>query len=121
VKPLAHRSILLAEDEPLIALDVSTALTSAGATAVVALDLDHVRQLGKDGGISAAILDIGLGARDCAELCDCLASFRVPFIFYTGYADGDIQRRWPNAPVLPKPAAPEQIVEALTELLAPRG
>ena len=71
--------------------------------------------------ISAAIVDVQLGAEDAAEVCRHLKRRRIPFVFYTGRTDVTfLHAQWPDVSVLKKPAAPEHIVTALTSLLRPQ-
>ena len=63
---LSGRSILIAEDEPLIALDIAEAFKDAGATTVVTATLHHALVLVEHGGLSAAVLD-GLRQKNCFQ------------------------------------------------------
>jgi Crp-like helix-turn-helix protein len=66
---LAGRVILVLEDEPLVALDVQAALESADAQVVVANTLEDGLRLARCPRLSAAILDISFGPRDCNGIC----------------------------------------------------
>jgi CheY-like chemotaxis protein len=115
---LAGRSILVVEDEPLIALDVQSALLGAGANVVPTGDATDAVRVVANTKLSAAVLDVDLGDLDCWVVCRLLARANVPFVFYTGYMQSEVFKDWPNAPVLAKPASHEQIVAAVTRLLA---
>ena len=66
---LGGYSILVVDDEPLIALGVTEALSDAGAEVVTAHDLSTALEAAAKGSVSAAILDIQIGAvRLCADL-----------------------------------------------------
>jgi CheY-like chemotaxis protein len=114
---LAGRVILVVEDEVLIALDVKDALESADAQVLVANSLKDGLRLAKCSRISAAILDISFGPRDCKGVCWRLSKRAVPFMFHTGYLDSRVLRRWPNAPLVNKPALREQIVARVVDLM----
>ncbi len=114
---LAGRSILIVEDEPLIALDIHAAFNAAGASIVAALDSREALRLTGLPGLSAAVVDITLGAEDCGRVCKSLSDNGVPFVFYTGEARTDILRHWPNAPVLTKLADTRRIVEVVAGVL----
>jgi PleD family two-component response regulator len=59
--PKLHgRSILIVEDEPLIALDIAQAFEDAGAEIVVTSTLHHALVLVEHDGLSAAVLDHAL-------------------------------------------------------------
>jgi CheY-like chemotaxis protein len=113
--PLRGRSILVVEDEPLIALDLETFLRGAGAQVHSACSLERALQLAGRPGLSAAVLDYGLSARDCGAVCDRLQQRRIPFVIYSGYPD--LRQKFPDAVIIPKPAALADIVDALKALL----
>src|SRR5436190_6770640 len=70
---LGGRSILIVEDEPLIALELHDALRRAGASIVAATTATEALDLIGYAEVSAAVLDIKLGNSDCSALCDALA------------------------------------------------
>jgi CheY-like chemotaxis protein len=110
--PLAGRSILVVEDEPLISLDMAVVFESAGArvlhakTAAEAVD--------RADGVSAAVLDYGL-TRSTPALCGLLDQRHIPFMFYTGY--GDVQGSHPHAVVVHKPASASALLTAMAGLV----
>lgn len=110
-------SILIVEDEPLIALDVHSALSAVGASVIAATDLADAERLARRAEISAGVLDINFGGRDCCAVCDVLSHRRVPFLFLTGFQPAPIMMSWPQAPVINKPASHEQIVAAVAAIL----
>ena len=113
---LSGCSILVVEDEPLIALEVQSALKNAGASILAATDATDAVRLGASSKLAAAVLDVDLGDLDCWVVCRLLARGNVPFLFYTGYTQSEVFKDWPEAPVLAKPASHEQIVAAVTDL-----
>jgi len=118
---LADTSVLIVEDEPLIALGIHAALSATGASIIAgtngaeALDLIHNAE------ISVAVLDINLGDRDCSAACRALSRRRIPFLFYTGYPNSELLKEWPDAPVLIKPARTRVIVERVAALVKRAG
>jgi DNA-binding response OmpR family regulator len=114
---LSGYSVLIVEDEPLIALDVHAALSTSGASLIAATHLAEARELIRRAEVSAAVVDINLGGEDCAPVCQALSAQRIPFMFYTGNVATDVIRAWPAAPVLTKPAPPQSIVESVVKLL----
>jgi len=114
---LAGRSILVVEDEPLIALDIEVALRRAGAKVLSTAYLWVGLHFAEHPGLSAAVLDLRLGLDDCTAICRRLSKLRVPFMFYSGYRGAAAYELWPNAPVLSKPANAERIVEAVVGML----
>lgn len=82
---LAGRSILIAEDQPLIALDIVVAFQSAGALVLMGRSLDGALELVEHDGLSAAVLDFGLGDGDAGAVCGRLKERDIPFILHSGY------------------------------------
>jgi CheY-like chemotaxis protein len=118
---LFDRSILIVEDEPLVAMDVRAAFTAAGARVVAAANCSEALRMAGTQGLSAAIVDIDLGhGEDCTAVCERLSERGVPFVFFTGEVRPDILLRWPHAPVLTKLADKARILETVTALFHDR-
>ena len=66
---LAGRSILIVEDEPLIALEVHAAFSAAGASIISAADSKEALRMISLPDLSAAVVDINLGAAMTVRLC----------------------------------------------------
>jgi DNA-binding response OmpR family regulator len=112
---LAGHSVLVVEDEPLIALDIADAMRTAGATVLTAQRVADGLRLSCHPGLSAAVVDFGLSDGEGTELCKLLNERGVPFVLYTGFADVDQNVR-PGI-VIRKPATPYQLVTAVAGLL----
>jgi len=82
---LAGRSILVVEDELLVALEIESCLQAAGASMLVARRLREAQALAERPDVSAAVLDFGLGHGDTGALCEHLNARGIPFVVYTGY------------------------------------
>lgn len=115
---LGGHSILVVDDEPLIALGVMDALSDAGADVVTAHDLNAALQAAVKGSVSAAILDVQIGACNCAPICAALRSQQVPFMFFTGSDNHDLLREWASVPTLAKPTGEAELVANVAALLA---
>jgi CheY-like chemotaxis protein len=113
---LAGQSILILEDEPVLALDLDWTLRGAGATVYVATDGEAALRAIELLDTSAAVLDINLGRTDCAAVCERLSDGGIPFVFFTGEARPDIMRRWPTTPVLTKLASKQRVIAVLAGL-----
>ena len=111
-------TVLIVEDEPLIAIDVAITFEDAGATvcgpvrdvggALEAIDAQALDAL--DG----AVLDVNLGDHTCEAVALRLAARGVPYILHTGNHQGNaalIERL--HAPVVCKPARGETLIAAL--------
>ena len=107
---LAGRSILVVEDEGLVARELSDALEIAGAKIITARGVFDATRIIKSRKLSAAVLDFWLGVGvDCLPIGALLTEHRVPFLLYTS-------KGAPKAPILAKPAPPARIVAAVADL-----
>ena len=85
-RPLDGRLILVAEDEPLIALNIRQTFEDEGASVITALTLKDALRGVEDPDLSAAILDHALSDGDTTEVCERLKGRNIPFVIYSGYA-----------------------------------
>jgi CheY-like chemotaxis protein len=113
---LSGRSILVVEDEPLIALDLRQSLESAGAYVFAATQLPYALQLAGHPDLSAAVVDYRLGEGDSTAICSLLEQRGIPFVFYSGY--DDMRKIWPDAVRVSKPTDGYRLVEAVAGVLA---
>jgi CheY-like chemotaxis protein len=117
-KTLAGRTILIVEDEPLVALEVQSAFSAAGASIMSAADSSEALRILSSSDPSAAVVDINLGrGEDCSAVCKRLSDRRIPFVFYTGDARADILLKWPDAPLLTKLADKGRVVGVVAGVL----
>jgi DNA-binding response OmpR family regulator len=117
VLDLSGRCVLVVEDEPLIAMEIEQALESAGASVFIAATLDEALRLTEQGGLSAAVLDLVLGASDGGLLCARLRERAIPFVIYSGRSDIPVGCQ-PGA-FVSKPARPEALLQAIASVLDP--
>jgi CheY-like chemotaxis protein len=112
---LAGHSVLIVEDEPMIALDIRFAFEKAGASVVAVHSLpDAIRHVEQDG-LSGAVLDYGKRSQDGDALCRHLRQRNIPFILHSGY--GHTSDACGGGIIIPKPAHPEVLIQALQEAL----
>ena len=112
---LAGCSILVVEDEPLIALDIAHTFEDVGAQVVAVTSLRSALVAVEKGGLSAAILDHALGDGDSSRLYGRLNERSIPFVIYSGYAE--IGGLGPLGVHLAKPASPDVLVSTVERLL----
>ena len=108
-------SILIVEDEPLIVMDMTTALTRAGVQVTSTNTLKHARILIENDGLTAATLDHALPDGDARSLCARLTELGVPFLVYAGLKPLDGPCKY--APFLEKPANPDRLLDAMEALI----
>jgi len=113
--PLKGHSILIVEDDPLIRLELINLYQSVGARVIAAPTHEQAIQATEQYPIHAALLDYGLDEANVARLCARFSENRIPFIFYTGYSG--IERIYPFAVIVEKPASGEVLLRAMTDLI----
>ena len=118
---VSHRKILLVEDEELVALELSAELSRLGWAIVgPAATLAEAQAL-LSNHFDAAVLDVNLRGHPIYPVAEQLEKLRVPFVFCTGYEMVDPEGRFPNVPVIRKPAHPAAVSAALSDLLKARS
>ncbi|HEV2125719.1 MAG TPA: HWE histidine kinase domain-containing protein [Chloroflexota bacterium] len=115
--------ILIVEDEELIALAMSAELSRLGwavvGPAATVREAEALLSLAVD--LDAAVLDVNLRGRPVYPLAESLAQRRVPFVFCTGYEMVDPEGKFPDAPIIRKPATAKALSRALSDLLRSRA
>jgi PAS domain S-box-containing protein len=114
---LKGKRILIVEDEPLLSMDLETALTEVGCEVKgPAGTLKKAMGLIAKSDYDAALLDANLGGRPVDELAAALTQQNVPFAFVTGYGREALPQGFRHAMLLGKPFNKEQlraVVQAL--------
>ena len=113
--------VLLAEDEPLIAMDGEAVLQSMGVQLVVlARSVSEGLNAIATSALDAAVLDLRLGADTSVPLAERLADAGVPFAFLTGYQGDAIPITFKDRPVVAKPFTPDLLLQALLAMVPKR-
>ena len=112
---LEGRSILVVEDQPLIALDITQELEAAGAGVTTTNTLKHALILVEHDGLSGAILDHAHGDGDSSLLCARLTERGIPFMIYSGF--NTVGGACQDALHIAKPAADGELVAAMEGLI----
>ena len=112
---LLGRSVLIVEDEPLIALDIALEFEKVGAFVLTAHSLAEATELVERDGLAAAVMDFGLGDGNAEALCARLNGRGIPFVLHSGYS-----HHGPGCSagvVVPKPANPSALIAAVCQML----
>lgn len=109
----AGHTVLVIEDESLIALDIETHLANAGAKIASARSVEESLRLLEAREFTAAIVDWGLPDGDASAICDRLAEKSVPYVILTGYSS----RPRADAQLIQKPADPKDVLDLLAAKL----
>jgi len=117
---LDGRSVLVVEDEFLIALDLCQTLETEGCRVLGPAPTveDALRLLEAGPSPDAVVLDINLGGARAVPVAEALAARGIPFLAATAYHDLP-EPVFAGVPVLSKPYAMIQMREALLQLLSP--
>jgi CheY-like chemotaxis protein len=98
------RSIMIVEDEALIAMMLEDFMDTLGHTVVASEDsVAGAMSRAEAGGFDLAILDVHLGGEPCWPVADLLADRGIPFLLATGGHTEPPPARHAHARVLPKP------------------
>lgn len=112
------RSILVVEDEPLIAMMLEDFLDTLGHRLAGTADcVKSALAAVSAGGIDAAILDVNLrGGEKSWPVADALADGGIPFIIATGGTSDSVSERHRECPTLAKPFTIDDVRQALAAL-----
>ena len=113
--PLDGLSILVLEDEFLIAMEVEQACRDYGAAEVrICRTLNEIGAAGDVLDFDAAVVDLRLGEESAVDFARTLFETGRPFVFATGYSNPtEMSASFPEVPVLTKPYLGNDLVEAL--------
>lgn len=96
--------ILVIEDEPAIAADLSWAVEDLGySIAGMASSVEEALTLVVDGHIDGAILDANLHGVSTESIADALRERKLPFFVLSGYLQRQLPASLADAPFLAKP------------------
>lgn len=116
-RSLSGMSVLLVEDQSLIALDTEDLLRRMGARDVrLSPDAAHAAESLGTFKPDVAVLDYNLGDTTSEDVAEHLLAMRVPFVFATGYGDSVmIPEHLRTIPVVRKPASMTSLAAQLAE------
>lgn len=115
-------SVLVVEDEVLVALQLQKDLEESGYRVVgPARSLKHGLMLASGGGFDAALLDVSLGRETSIVIAEQLQNRDIPFAFATGYSDSAmLPERFRDVPKLNKPYVLTDIRKTVETLIGRR-
>ena len=108
----------MVEDDFFILTELESALVDAGAEIAGACQtVKDALPIAEGDSLSAAVLDVQVGAEFVAPVAQQLADRGIPIVFYTGQVGTDRALEWPKSKTVFKPAQPQTIIRAVTELM----
>jgi CheY-like chemotaxis protein len=108
--------ILVAEDEPLISLNVAEIIRDHGGRAVEVDTCTAAFEAVETHRFDAAIMDHALMDGVCDEVCSALKEEGVPYVVYSGNALAALEHLGGFA--LAKPSPPHRLVESIRLVIA---
>ena len=101
---LQDRSILVVENEYLIAYTIQCELQNLGARVIgpVSSVKDALALLDSEP-VDGATLDVNLNDEKVFPVAEALTALSVPFVFMTGYSAANIPTAWQHIPRFEKP------------------
>lgn len=110
-------TVLLCEDEPIVALDVKIMIEDAGFRVAGPFARVDKALAEIDGDFVAAVLDVRLRDGDVFPVAERLHKRGVPLIFHSGHIiEDDVASRFPRAKHCPKPIDSRSIRAALQDV-----
>ncbi|MGI9169244.1 MAG: hypothetical protein ACR2FH_03590 [Caulobacteraceae bacterium] len=119
---LDHACVLVAEDEPFIALDLAMAIEDAGGVVLgPAASVREALALLGETRVCGAILDVTLADTDITPIAEYLIEAGVPLILQTGVGlPPALAARFPDLPVKLKPCGSDYLVRELAVMIGDR-
>lgn len=120
--PLSGLRLLVVEDEFLVALDLETMLSDAGAEVTVEATVAGGKARARaafagEGAFDCALLDVRLADGDVFPLAMVLCTQGVAVVFHSGHARiEDVQTMFPDAQTLSKPAPEAALIDAVARV-----
>jgi DNA-binding response OmpR family regulator len=118
--PLSGVTVLVVEDDLLLAIALEDTLVGMGAVVLeVCHTLDQAMAWADADDFAVAVLDFSLGPNSVAPLARRLARRSVPFIFHTGMSRSEPSlMEWRDFQIVEKPASPHTLAAAIKSVLA---
>lgn len=112
-------TVLVLEDEMLVAVVVEDCLRELGASdVVISMTLPDAERVLAEQQIDCAVLDVKVGGQASFSVADRLAEQGIPFVFASASMPEEFPERHLDQIRLSKPFSNEQLVESLLSALA---
>jgi DNA-binding NtrC family response regulator len=117
--PLAGKSVLVVEDEPLIAMSVEADLQDAGAAIVkITHSVASARRAIDEGKFDAAVIDLHVADGDASPLIEVLSERGTPVVVTTGAgAHGELPDPSKAVAILQKPYPQGDLIKVIAWLV----
>jgi DNA-binding response OmpR family regulator len=113
----ARPTVLVVEDEALIAMDIESIVEGAGYRVIGSFStVEKAFSLLEREKPDIAILDVNLGRSNVFVLADALTLAGTALLFVTGHSKVVITEAHKHRPLVSKPFLPDVLIEALKDL-----
>jgi DNA-binding response OmpR family regulator len=111
------KTVLVIEDEFLVALEIQTELTNAGFAAVehAATEQEALARI-QEGQWDAVVADANLNGRGLTRIASALNQHGIPFVVVTGYSRESLPPEVREVPVIDKPFSGRKLVQTVRNL-----
>ena len=112
---LAGKSVLVVEDEMLVALEIERILGAAGSKVLGPVaSIAEATAIIEAQAVDLALLDINVRGEFIYPLTKKLAERNIKFVFSTGYDEVSIPSNLRQTPCVRKPFTPEKLIATLS-------
>jgi len=111
---LPNRTVLVLEDEPLLAMAIEDVVRELGLTPRIVARLEEGLELARLADLGAAVVDIRLHGEATEELVRILRARGIPFAVSTCSNQPRLPEAFSDAPVLRKPYPDGELRDVLT-------
>ncbi len=106
-------TVLIVEDDPIIALDLSQSIVEGTGAQVTVAGTVSAAQSAVSSGVDFALLDVNIGKGTTYALARCLSSDGIPFVFTSGSSNADMPDDLRSARFLSKPCRAADIIKTV--------
>lgn len=111
---LQGKTVLLVEDEPIVAMLVEDMLAGLGAQVIgPAARLSEAMELARNARFDAVVLDVNLGSDSSEAVAEVLRERAIPYVLATGFDNPPPGCGSRTAPLLQKPYLQDDLERAL--------
>jgi CheY-like chemotaxis protein len=117
--PLEGRTILVVEDESLVAMLLETILEDMGCATLGPISTveEALSVVGDGQAFDGALLDVNVAGKEVFPVAQALKERGVPFVFSTGYGEGGLPPEWRGQATIQKPFTEDAVRQALMDAL----
>jgi DNA-binding response OmpR family regulator len=112
---LLGKSILILEDEPLIAMDHDVHAEAAGFRVVILSSCADAHDWLRSNTPTVALLDVRLRDGPCSDVATLLRNEGVPFVVCSGSSKENADPAFRHGLWISKPCIPDELIAALTQ------